>query len=87
MARGDFERRNLARRAMTPRGRKLLFDTMLAAALILAVGMARAAYTRATGGKPTHWSTAVHVAPAPQPHIACAFAVAEQCRKLEWWPE
>ena len=28
-----------------------------------------------------------YTAPPLHPHIACAFAIAEECRKMEWWPE
>jgi hypothetical protein len=72
---------------MNPRPRQFLVDATIAATVILAIGVARAAYTRATAGTAPQCGAAIHAAAPPHPHIACAFAIAEQCRKLEWWPE
>lgn len=72
---------------MSPRARQFLRDAMIAASLITAVAVAQAAYTRVAGRAPACCSRAANTAAPPHPHIACAFAVAEECRKLDWWPE
>jgi hypothetical protein len=73
---------------MRPR-RSLLADLIIAATMILAVGMARAAYTRATGGPHIDrgGQATTYAAPPPHPHIACGLTIADECRKLDWWPE
>jgi hypothetical protein len=72
---------------MNPRARQFLLDAMIAASLVTAVAVAHAAYTRTAGCAPACSSRAANYAAPPHPHIACAFAIAEECRKLDWGPE
>jgi hypothetical protein len=72
---------------MSPRARQLLRDAMIAASLITAVAVAQAAYTRVAGRAPACCRWRANDAAPPHPYAACAFAIAEECRKLEWWPE
>ena len=74
---------------MTPRARKLLFDAIIAATLIAAATVSRAAYTGAASQPRIDRGNQIlnYTAPPLHPHIACAFAIAEECRKMEWWPE
>ena len=65
---------------MSPRAK--LFDAMLAASLVAAAAVAHAAYTRKASRLP-----GIEAAPQRAPHVACAFPIAEECRKLDWWPE
>jgi hypothetical protein len=73
---------------MSPRVRRFVFDAVIAATLIAAAAGTQAAYTRAASRMQSGRDGQTnYVAPATQPHIACAFAIAEECRKLDWWPE
>lgn len=74
---------------MSPRLSKLLYDATIVATLILAAAVGRAAYTRATGHGHVDCGCrrTNDAAPPARPHIVCAFPIAEECRKLDWWPE
>jgi hypothetical protein len=72
---------------MSPRVRKFLFDAMIAVALIAAAAVTQAAYTRAASRMQSGRGGQTNYVAPPHPHIACGFAIAEECRKLEWWPE
>ena len=63
-------------------------DAAIAACLIAAALMTHA-YTRASSHPRTGCTgqTTNSAAPSAHPHIACGFAIAEECRKLDWWPE